>query len=403
MYRINEDEFKEKYILMVPAMLDAHFPLLKYALFSKNYHPQFLDCEEGITDIGLKHVHNDMCYPSVLNIGQFISALRSCPYDLSRVKLLMPSAGDACRGSNYVSALKKAVEIEGMDDKVKVLTLNAVGIDPDNQLVFSLPMLVKALYALLYGDILMLLVNQVRPYEKNKGEADKLWQKWIDRISEYLKKDRFVKLLSIKSNFEKMCADFEAIEKTGEKKERIGLVGELYIKYCHLGNRNVVKFIEEQGFETHTNGFTWYMLYYMDSHLLNEYKGIARPFIRLGFNILNSMQKTMIKTMRKHGFYSLDAFSDFKKEVNRYVNQGYIIADGWLIGGEITAHILHDCKKVLAMQPFGCMPNHTCGRGMYPHLSRLFPEGRIVSVDFDSSSSEVTIFNRVKMLLDFNV
>jgi predicted nucleotide-binding protein (sugar kinase/HSP70/actin superfamily) len=111
----------------------------------------------------------------------------------------------------------------------------------------------------------------------------------------------------------------------------------------------------------------------------------------------------MIKTMRKHGFYSLDVFSDFKKEVSRYVNQGYIIADGWLIGGEITAHILHDCKKVLAMQPFGCMPNHTCGRGMYPHLSRLFPEGRIVSVDFDSSSSEVTIFNRVKMLLDFNV
>lgn len=155
----------------------------------------------------------------------------------------MPSAGDACRGSNYVTALRRTVDMMGLKDTVKVLTLNMVGIDPDNQLVINPLMLWRAFFSFFYSDILMLLVNQVRPYEKNKGEADALWQKWIDIISDDLKRFRHLTFGHMFRNFDKICKDFKAIEVTGEKKQKIGMVGELYVKYCHLGNKDMIKFL----------------------------------------------------------------------------------------------------------------------------------------------------------------
>ena len=399
MYRINEDEFKEKYILMVPSMMDSLFPLLKYSLFSKNYHPIFLENEEDLINTGIKYVHPDMCYPSVLIMGQFVSALKNCPHDLNKVKLLMPSAGDACRGSNYVTALRRTVDMMGLKDTVKVLTLNMVGIDPDNQLVINPMMLWRAFFSFFYGDILMLLVNQVRSYEKNKGEADALWQKWIDIISDDLKRFRHLTFGRMFRNFDKICKDFKAIEVTGEKKQKIGMVGELYVKYCHLGNKDMIKFLEEQDCEVHVNGVTWYLCYYIDSHLASEFGVHNQLPVKTALKFMMYFQNKMIKAMRKYGFYTFDGYKEFKAEAEKHVPTGYIVGDGWLIGAETTAHILHGYKKVLAVQPFGCLPNHTCGRGMYPVLSRQFPEGRIVSVDFDASMSLVTAQNRAMMLV----
>lgn len=399
MIRIDENEFKEKFILYVPSMMDGLFPLLKYSLFSKNYHPIFLDIEDNLIDTGLKYVHNDMCFPSVLIMGQFVNALKNCPYDLNRVKLLMPSAGDACRGSNYVTALRRTVNMLGLSEKVKVLTLNMVGIDPDNQLVINPIMLWRAFFSFFYGDILMLLVNQVRPYEKNKGEADALWQKWMDTLADDFKNFKHLTFRHMFKNFDKICQDFKTIETTGEKKQRIGLVGELYVKYCHLGNKDMVKFLEEQGCEAHVNGATWYMCYYIDSHLSAEF-GIHNQLpVKIALNFMTYFQKKMIKSMRKYGFYTLDGYKEFKAEVEKHIPTGFIVGDGWLIGAETTAHILHDCRKVLAMQPFGCLPNHTCGRGLYPVLSRRFPDSRIVSIDFDASMPAVSAYNRALMLI----
>ena len=399
MLKIKEDEFKEKYILMVPSMLDGMFPLLKYSLFSKNYHPIFLDNEEDLINTGLRYVNNDMCFPSVLIMGQFVNALKNCPHDLRRVKLLMPSAGDACRGSNYVAVLRRCVEIMGLKDVVKVLTLNMVGIDPENQLVVEPLMLWRAFFSFFYGDILMLLVNQVRPYEKNKGEADALWQKWIDILSDDFKRTRHLTFGHMFRNFDRICREFREIEVTGEKKQRIGLVGELYVKYCHLGNKNMIRFLEEQGCEAHVNGVTWYMCYYIDSHLSAEFGVRNRLPVDVALNFMTYFQNRMIKSLRKYGFYTLNGYREFKAETEKHVPTGYIVGDGWLIGAETTAHILHDCRKVLAMQPFGCMPNHTCGRGLYPVLSRKFPESRIVSIDFDSSMPETSAYNRAMMLV----
>ncbi|MBS7175474.1 2-hydroxyacyl-CoA dehydratase [Massiliimalia timonensis] len=399
MYRIQEGKDREKNILLIPAMLDAHFPLLQYAFYSKNYHPIILENEDNITDMGLRYVHNDMCYPSILCIGQMLSALQSGKYDLSRTRLLMPSAGDGCRGSNYTSLLRKALKNAGFP-QVKVLSLNVKGVERENQMKLEPGMVWRALFGLFYGDMLMLLLQQVRPYEKVSGTAQACWKHWVRVLSEDLRTGRNLTLRSLKRNFLRIAEDFSNIERTGKTKQRIGIVGELYIKYCHLGNWDMVRFLEEEGCESYTNGLSWYTLYYIDSHLRDS-RRLEKAGYRLVGAVLERLQKKMIQALRRFGFYSLEPFSILKEEAKGYVSYSTQTGDGWLIGAEAVGCIKHGCRKVAAVQPFGCLPNHVCGKGIYSSLCKRLPDGLIVSVDVDSSGSRLNVYNRVKMLLDF--
>lgn len=397
MRKIDESRNNEKYTLLVPAMLDCHFPLMKYAFYSKMYHPVILDNEDGIVATGLKYVNNDMCYPCILNTGQMIDALQSGKFDVNRTHLLMATAGDACRGANYTSIIKRAIKSAGFDN-VRVISLNVRGLDKENQFSIGLRMAWRALFSMFYGDILMALRNQVRPYEKVTGATDKLWGNWIEILSEDLKKWKHLSIRSMVKNFEKITKDFYELEKIDVKKERIGIVGEIYIKYCHLGNWDMIKFIEEQGGESHTNGVSWYAMYYMDTHMSSG--NIFEKFIySLGMKFIGGLQQKMINALRKYDFYTLEDFGTLKKEAQGYVNSNDSIGDGWLIGAEVVGHVLHDCEKVVACQPFGCMPNHVCGRGLYPSIQRKIPNAKLVSVDTDSSGSKLNVYNRVAVLL----
>lgn len=397
MYRITEEEIKEKSVLFVPAMLDAHFPLLKYAFYSHNYHPVILDNEEGITDIGLKYVNYDMCYPCILIVGQMLGKLMEGEYDPARVKLLMPSAGDACRGANYTGVLRRSVRAAGFSG-TEVLSLNAVGLDAGHAMVIEPGMVWRALFGLFYGDILMLLVNQTRPYELEQGAVQKCYEKWLRILSEDLKNGSGLTIRRMKQNFEQIAGDFSRISRSRKPKQRIGIIGEIYTKYCHLGNWNMIEYLEKAGCETHTNGLSWYVMYYLDSHLTDT-RGVVRYGYRWLLHFVGHIQNAMICTLRNHDFYTLDGFQSVKKEAEPYVDFHFRIGDGWLIGAEAVAHIRHGCKKVLAIQPFGCMPNHTCGRGLYPSISRSLPEGQIVSVDMDPGVSTNNVYNRVMMLV----
>lgn len=397
MYRIEEEKDKEKYIMLIPAMLDAHFPLLKYAFYSKNYHPIVLENEENITDIGLKYVNNDMCYPCILNIGQMVGALQSGAYDLKRTVLLMPQAGDACRGSNYTSILRRAVVAAGCE--VPVLSLNAKGLEKNQQVQLTLGMVWRALFGLFYGDILMLLKNQVRPYEVECGATDNCLKKWQEMLAGELKTGKHMTLGWMERNFNRIAEDFAKIERTTEQKQKIGLVGELYTKYCHLGNWNLEQFLADEGCECYVNGLSWYVLYYIDTHLTTEGALMGKCY-EIGLKFIGGLQKKMIAALRCNGFYSVDEFESLKKQVEGYVCYGCSVGDGWLIGAETVAHIKGGYRKVIAVQPFDCMPNHVCGRGLYPSLARKLPEGHIVSVDLDSSGSSLNVRNRIKMLID---
>lgn len=388
---------KQKQVLLIPSLLDAHFPLMKYAFYTKHYHPVILNNRRGVTQTGLRFVHNDMCYPCILNVGQMLTALGSGKFDPAETKLLMPSVGDACRGSNYTEVLRKAVRKAGYR-QTRVLTMNLRHIDEENQLGITLKMVWRALFALFYGDLLLMLVQQVRPYEVTPGAAEKCRDKWFRILGDELKAFRRLRIGILLRRFDEITADFAAIPRRNVHKQRIAIVGELYTKYCALGNWDMVQYLEQTGCESFTNGLSWYVLYYIDSHL-----SLASPPEAAGYRavgrMLDAIQRRMTGALLHAGFFSLPPLFALKKEVGGKVSFGAAIGDGWLIGAESAGYILHGCKKVLAIQPFGCMPNHVSGRGMYASLQRRCG-GHIVSIDVDSSGTRVNACNRARMLID---
>jgi predicted nucleotide-binding protein (sugar kinase/HSP70/actin superfamily) len=399
MYKIIEEEQKNKYTMLIPAMLDAHFPLLRYAFDSPKYHAVILEEEENITNIGLRYTHNDLCYPAILIIGQMISALQSGKYDLKKTVLMIPQAGDACRGSNYIGMIRKALNRAGFS-MVTVMSLNVKGLEKDQQVPMSVGMALRALAAVMYGDMLMILNNQITPYEVNQGETNQYVEKWTKALAEDLKQGRNLSPYAMKKTFRVMAEDFKKIPTEAKNVKKVGIVGELYIKYCRLGNWNMEQFLREQNCEYYVNGFSWYGLYYIHTHLTKESFIMGKAYM-FAFKYIGNIQKNMVNAIREYGFYSMDEFEVFKKKAEGIVSSHCSIGDGWLIGAEVANHVKNGYQKVICVQPFGCLPNQVCGKGLYPSLQRKLKNAQLVSVDFDSSGTDVNVKNRIKLLLDF--
>jgi len=314
--------------------------------------------------------------------------------------LLIPQAGDACRGSNYIHMIRKALRKAGYGH-IAIVSLNVKGLESDSQFIISIGMVRRAIAAIMYGDILMLLKNQIEPYESIQGETQKYLDKWIACLSCEIKKNKKLSYLSIKKTLKSIANDFKNIKRQEKNIIKIGVVGELYIKYCHLGNCNLENFLQEQSCEYMVNGFSWYMLYYIYSHMVDE-NVIIQSLYKLALKYLGNLQKSMVNSVRDAGFDCLDEFKTFMNNAEGISPFGINVADGWLISCEIVNLIQSGYNKVLCAQPFGCMPNHVCGKGIYPQLQRQFPKAQIVSVDYDSSGSEINIRNRIQMLLDMD-
>lgn len=397
MYRILSE--KEENTILIPATLDNHFPLLKYMFWSKGYAVIPLDesDEFEIRQEGLKYSNHDICYPFVLMAGQVVRALRSGKYDPKKTFILMPTAGDACRGACYLGLMRRSLDKSHFED-VRVMTINVRHVRDDIQLKISLDTAIRGLFGLFYGDILMLLANQVRPYEVDKGETDALYKEWIDKLSEDLRLGKNLTLGKMKKNFRKIAESFANIKRDGKKRNVVGVVAEFYVKYCGLGNWDLVKYLEDNNAEAHVNGVSWYMLYYIDSHKPAKYN-----LERFGFEIvkklMTSCQSDMIAVLHEYGFHCLDKYEDMAEASREYVSHTLTIGDGWLLGAEVCNYAHLGYKKVLCIAPFGCMANVCAGRGLYPHLQRKFPGTNIAVVETDSSSSKLNYYNRVQMLI----
>lgn len=389
----------ERRTLLIPSLLDDWFPLLRYAFSSEAWDPVLLggDWREAEA-AGLRCVHNDLCVPFVLITGQVLTALRSGKYDPARTGVLISQAGDACRGSCLIRLLRPVLDREGFAS-VPLLSLNVRGIDARDALPVGPVMLLRARAALFWGDALAALTHHARPNEAVPGSAEALRRKWLDALGADLAAGRHLTGRGILRRCREMAADFASLPLGPDRRQVIAVTGDIYTKNCRLGNRDLICWLESHGCEAAVNGMTWYMLYYIDTHL-DIWPGPVRLGGRLLGAWLERLQRRMLDVLRGSGACLLPPYRQLKEGARGLAPMTCAIGAGWLMAAEMAGWVRSGRRKVLCCQSFGCLPGHICARGQYAPLMRALPGSLIVGVDFDPSTGDGTVESRIRMLLD---
>lgn len=385
--------------LLIPALLDDWFPLLRHAFASEAWEPVLLtEDSPRLAELGLRYFHNELCYPVFLVAGQVLAALGSGKYDVSRCGVLFGQAGDECRGSCGIRLMRRVLDQNGYADVV-LLSLNVRGIDRDTGLPITPTMVRRALAGAMWGDTLAILRDQTQPQEAVPGAADALWRQWMETLDGDLRQGKRLSHAAILARCREMAADFRAVPTVERQVQKVAVVGEIYTKYCRLGNWDLRAYLAAEHCRIGVGGITWYTLYYMDTHSV---KGSAaqRRLYRLLERYVAGIQRDMLDILHSAGFETLPPFAELKKQAEGYAPLNVTVADGWLITAEAAAWARLGYRKILCVQPFACLPGHIFGKGQYAALQRKLPNARLVSVDYDASTGEGTVQSRIRMLLD---
>jgi len=399
--KFTEDMIKTHTIL-VPDMLPIHFKMLVKIFEAEGYKMELLQNDSrAVVDEGLKNVHNDACYPALLVIGQFMDALNSGKYDVNKTALLITQTGGGCRASNYIHLLRKAVDKNY--PQVPVVSLNFSGLEKDSAFRITVPMFVKLLHAVLYGDLLMTCYNKCRAYEVNKGDSRKMLDKWENRMGNiFRKKDK--KYLKTKKIYRDILNDFASIELSSEKKIKVGIVGEIYVKYSPLANNHLEDFLISEGCEPVVPSLLEFVMYcaagtFNDADIYDNHNKMSFAY-KLGYKLLYSKQKELIKVMKEQGsFEPLHDFEHLRHLADKYINQGVVMGEGWLIPAEMAALAKSGVENIICAQPFGCLPNHIVAKGMSRAIKQDNPNANIVAIDYDPGATRVNQENRIKLML----
>ena len=315
----------ERKTLLIPSLLDDWFPLLQYAFTSEEWEPVLLtEDDPHLAELGLKYFHNELCYPVFLVAGQVLSALRSGRYDPARCGVLFGQAGDECRGSCGIRLLRRVLDRLGYG-RVETLSLNVRGIDRGTGLPITAAMVRRCLAAAVWGDTLALLRNQTRPYEAVPGTAEALWRRWTEDLGQDLAGNRGLTRREILRRCREMAAEFRAVERVPREVQKVAIVGEIYTKYCHLGNWNLERYLAAEHCEIGVGGITWYALYYMDGHALKG-SAPARRVYRLLASYLAEIQRDMLSILNQAGYHALPPLPELKRQVCSPAGDG----GGWV-------------------------------------------------------------------------
>lgn len=399
--KFTEDMIKTHTIL-VPDMLPIHFKLIIGIFEAKGYKMELLtNRSRAVVDEGLKNVHNDACYPALLVIGQFMDALKSGKYDLDKTALLITQTGGGCRASNYIHLLRKAVEKNY--PQIPVVSLNFSGLEKDSAFRISAGMFLKMLYAVLYGDLLMSCYNKCRSYEVNKGDSKKVLDKLQDRLGNIFRTGSN-EYMKTKKLYREILDEFAAIKQSSEKKVRVGIVGEIYVKYSPLANNDLENFLISEGCEPVVPSLLEFVMYcaagtFNDARIYNHVTKNS-IFNKIGYDLIYSKQKELIKVMKEQGsFEPLHDFEYLRSLADKYINQGVVMGEGWLIPAEMAALAKSGVKNIICTQPFGCLPNHIVAKGMSRAIKNDNPDANIVAIDYDPGATRVNQENRIKLML----
>ncbi len=402
-YPVFTPEMKETHTILMPGMLPFHFSLLKSALQSCGYKAEVLEnTGHEVIETGLKYVNNDICYPALLVIGQMISALESGRYDLKRTALILTQTGGGCRASNYIHLLRKGLEKAGFGN-IPVISLNFNGMDNQPGFKMNLSMVRKFLAAVIYGDALMYLTNKIRPYETVSGAADALAQKWLGRLEEVFHNGKAQAIDTMKSLTKAISQEFAQLPVTMREKTKVGIVGEIYIKYSNLGNNNLEQFLQKQNCEYMLPGLLNFIMYCADTYV-TDYKLYGGSFLKYGANkaalwYLKQMEKVLHSALSIKPFTPPATYEETKGMVKGIIGYGNNMGEGWLLTAEMLELVHSGYRNIICAQPFGCLPNHIAGRGMINRIKEIAEEANILAIDYDASSSRVNQENRIKLML----
>ena len=394
-------EMRKNHTILCPQMSPIHFNLLEVAVRSAGYNVEVLPSNDmKAVEEGLKYVNNDACYPSIIVIGQIIEALKSGKYDLNNTSVIISQTGGGCRATNYIGFLKMALKAAGYE-QVPVISLNAVGLEKQPGFKITPTFLKRSIMAIVYGDLFMRLVYKTRPYEKNKGDINKIYEKWNERAKENLRngsKREFNK------NIKEIIHEFDNVELLDVVKPRVGVVGEILVKFHPTANNDIVKILENEGAEAVVPDLLDFFLYsaydanfksiYLDgSKISNSISKIAMLYIE---SFRTTMKKELERSKRFTGPKVINQLADMASPI---LSLGHQTGEGWFLTAEMIELIESGASNIVCLQPFACLPNHVTGKGMLKSLKEKFPESNIIAIDYDPGASRVNQINRIKLMM----
>lgn len=397
-------EMKKDYTIITPNMAPIHFELIKDVLVSFGYKIDLLTTAgREIVDEGLKYVHNDTCYPALLSIGQMMHALHSGKYDLHKVALVMTQTGGGCRASNYIHLLRKALKKDGLD-YIPVISLNLSGLESNSGFKITLPLLRRAIAALTYGDLLMLLKNQTKPYELTFGESDRLVSEWTKKLTKLFEENRAFTQREVRAYFDEITESFARIPVERRPKTKVGIVGEIYVKYSALANNGLEDFLFHEGCEVMVPGIVGFMIFKVDNRLedIELYGGSSakKQLCTMLKWYFTKFERDLIESVKKFPQFTAPApYSHLKELAGQVIGYGCKMGEGWLLTAEMMELIESGYENVVCTQPFGCLPNHIVGKGMIRKVKKVCPQANIVPIDYDPSATAVNQENRIKLML----
>ena len=396
-------EMKRTHTILIPNMAPLQFSLLQAALEHEGYKTEILgNCGSGVAQLGLKYVHNDTCYPALLVIGQFLDALNSGRYDLEHTALLITQTGGGCRASNYIHLLRKALARAGYGN-IPVASLNFSGLEKDSGFQLTLPLLKMALAAILYGDLLMALRNQTAPYETQPGAAEALTGQWLKRLRTAFVQGKGASAREMKRTFPRIAADFAALPVDRVPKVKVGVVGEIYVKYSPLGNNRLEEFLAGEGCEVNLPGLLGFVQYCISNmgDTVRLYGG-AKAAVWASETLLayiDKLERASFDAMRQAGFHAPAPFLQLRTMGEGIISRGNKMGEGWLLTAEMVELVTSGYENIVCAQPFGCLPNHICGKGMISRIRAIYPGANITPIDYDPSATPVNQENRIKLML----
>ncbi len=396
-------QMKEEYTILFPMMAPIHFELLEGMVASLGYKVKLLrECTQKTVETGLKYVNNDACYPSILTTGQMIEALQSGEYDVNKVALAMSQTGGGCRATNYIGFIRKALKDAGYP-QVPVISFNFVGMEKMPGFKITIPFIEGLLKCIVYGDLLQKLLTKNRVYEVHKGETQKLYEKWLGKCKELVAKSTGKQF---KQAIYDMVEDFEKIELDMSKpKPKVGIVGEVLIKYHPFGNNFVADMLEKEGAEVILPDFMGFAKFLMThkitfNSLLNTNKTSSK-ISKIAIKLIELFEKDMREALlnSKKGYLLPSNIWNLESKVKDVLSIGNQTGEGWFLTAEMIEYIEHDIPNIICVQPFACLPNHVVGKGVIKTIREKYPEANISPVDYDPGASESNQANRIKLLM----